>query len=268
MTRFVQIMLLSCAGLVLTGCNGVQRDEPVWQRLKITDLAPSGNIKRPHRQLLKTINFSVYIFEMPAENIGALDEIWPMLYTKPLKFDSSYAFGANSFLAGFGQLPMWNKIADLLAAAGGKKVQTFLLLLADGQADDITITGLRDERTIYYISPTGSMEDAKVGTGRLSLRIKADKIAGSRGLCRMSALPVFARLRRSRILQLAKHEKLGDFLFTTCRFASKMGPGDFVLLGPAEYIGHQATLGSLFFSRGGYKPIVRTFLIVCTSIND
>jgi hypothetical protein len=57
-----------------------------------------------------------------------------------------------------------------------------------------------------------------------------------------------------------------------------MGPGDFILLGPKEYVNDQTALGGLFFSNpeGSFffsetertpferKPAVRIFLLVCT----
>jgi hypothetical protein len=57
-----------------------------------------------------------------------------------------------------------------------------------------------------------------------------------------------------------------------------MGPGDFILLGPKEYVSDQTALGGLFFSNpeGSFffsetertplerKPAVRLFLLVCT----
>jgi len=60
-----------------------------------------------------------------------------------------------------------------------------------------------------------------------------------------------------------------------------MGQGDFVLLGPKEYISDQTALGGLFFSnpKGSLfiskterkppevKPAVRIFLLVCTRTN-
>jgi len=280
--RVFQIAVLSCLAFCLTGCGGPEENEPIWQQLKIGDLAPSHSGKRPGSQLLKTINFNVYAFEIPAENISALDDIWRMLYPKPLQYNNHDAFKANSFLAGFGQVQMWNKIRDLLLAADGKGTDRISLLLPDGQANDLPIARLDKEQTISYISASGSMEGVTAGPGMVALRLKAEKIPGSRGVCKMSAMPVFSLPIRSSIPELVYRAKAGEFLFSSVGFGLKMSPGDLVVLGPEKYIDHQITLGGLFFSRpeGSLffsrterkpperKPAVRIFLLLCTSIND
>lgn len=281
MIRVFQIAVLSGLAFWLTGCNGTKQNEPIWEQVKITDLAPSPSGQQPGGQLLKTINFNVYIFEIPAENISTLDDVWPMLYTRPLRFNDYAAFGANSFLAGFGQVAMWNRVAELLRSADGIQAGTISLLLADGQAQTIAVAGLGKEQTIFYTTNNGSMEGATLGPGQLGLRIKAEKIPGSRGVCKMSAVPVFSPPRRSSIPLLSAREKSGELLFSPAGFSLKMSPGDFVLLGPEKYDSGQITLGSLFFSKpeGSLffselerkgperKPSVRLFLLVCTGIN-
>jgi len=285
MIRIFQITVLCCAGLALTGCSAPQENQPIWQQVKITDLAPSHRAKQPGEQLLKTINFDVYVFEIPAENISKLDDIWEILYTKPLQFNNYDTFRANSFLVGLGQVQMWGKIADLLRAADGKRTRRASLLLPDGQADDLTVVRLYDEQTIFYTSTDGSMGGATIGPGTLALHIKAEKIPGSRGVCKVNAQPVFLPPMKSPIPQLAAREKTSKVFFTCCRFGAKMSPGDLVFLGPEKYISHQMTLGSLFFSKpegslflkktegsqptkAKLKPAVRTFLLICTRIND
>ena len=281
MIRVFQIAVLSGLAFWLAGCNGSEKEKPIWEQVKITDLAPFDNSKQPGARLLKTINFNVYVFEIPAENISTLDDVWPMLYAQPLRFNDYDAFGANSFLAGFGQIPMWNRVAELLRAADGIQTNTISLLLPDGQTNDVAVAGLGQEQTVFYSSKSGSMEGATLGPGQLGLRIKAEKVAGSRGVCRMSAVPVFSPPRRSSIPLLAAREKSGEFRFTSAGFSLKMSPGDFVLLGPEKYDSGQVTLGSLFFSkpegslffseleRKGpeLKPAVRLFLLVCTGMN-
>lgn len=267
MIRLFQIMVFSCAVGLLTGCSVPEKDEPIWQQVKIGDLAPSHNGKWPSGQLLKTANFNIYILEIPAKNIDALDDIWRMLHTGPLRFSDYKAFGANSFSVGFGQIQMWDKIRNLLTSADGRTIETVSLLLPDGQANDIPIATLSNEQTIFYISSEGSMEGVTIGPGKLALRIKAEEIPGSRGVCKTGAQPAFSPPRPAPIQQLAVWEKSGQFLFTPAGFRLKMGPGDFFLLGPKKHIDNQITLGGLFFSRPGRKPAVRVYLLVCTAVN-
>lgn len=298
MIRLLQIVVFSCVATFLVGCEAPEEDRPIWEQVKIGDLAPIHSGKRPSQQLLKTINFDFYIFEMPAENINVLDDIWQMLqsihfarsrkmgalYTRPVKFNDYDAFGANSFSVGLGQIQMWNEIGGLLDAGGAKRMPTLSLLLADGQSSDLTITNLYREQPVFYISPGGSMEGVTIGPGKLVLRIKAEKIPGLRGICNVSVHPVFSPPIRSSILPLAARAKAGELAFISAGFGLKMSPGDFFLLGPEKYISDQISLGSLFFSKpegslffskseaGPFgkperKPAIRIFLLVCTSMN-
>lgn len=263
-------MVFTCTATLLTSCNAPEKNKPIWEQVKISDLAPSHNVQDGGGRLLKTINFDIHTFEIPAENISVLNEVWQMLYTKPLQFNDYDAFKANSFSAGFGQIQMWNTIASVIRDGGGKHIETASLLLPDGGTNDFTITRLNKEQTVFYISIAKSMEGVTIGPGKLALRIKVEKIPGSRGVCLLDAQPVFPSSIRSPIPQLAAQAKSAEFLFTSAGFNLKISPGDFVLLGPEKYIDHQITLGSLLFSRPKSKPVttVRIFLIICTRIID
>jgi hypothetical protein len=268
MNRVLQIVLFGFAGLLLVGCSGGEKDEPIWEQTKITDLAPSADAKDTSDKLLKTINFNIFIFDISAENTSALDGIWQMLYTKPLRFKDSDAFVANSFAVGFGQLDMWNKVSDLLRSAGGRKIEKISVLLTDDQPNDINIGRLVRRQTIFYTPKSGSSEGKTAGPGKIALRIKARKSPALRGVCDFDVVPVFLPRISTSIPELAAREKAGEILFTSCRLRAKMGLGDFILLGPQKYISRQTTLAGLLFSRQKPKPITRTYLFVCTGIID
>ena len=268
MIRLFQIMVFTCTTVLLAGCEAPEKEIPIWQKVKIRDLATPPDVNNPNSQLLKTINLDIHIFEMPAEDTDVLNTIWQMMYTKPLRYNDYEAFKANSFVLGFGQIQMWDTIANVLHDAGCEHIETVSLLLSDGETKDFTVTRLNKEQTVFYTSSAGSMEGVTIGPGRLALRIKVEKIPGSRGVCQVSALPVFPPPIKSSIPQLAEQEKSNEFLFTSAGFSLKLSPGDFVLLGPEKYIEHQITLGSLFFSRPKPKPIVTMFLLICTRIVD
>jgi hypothetical protein len=280
MIRILQIAFLTIMALLPTGCRS-QAEEPIWERVKITDLVSSDGSEQVNGQRLKTINFNVYIYEIPSDNIGTLEEIWPMVYSEPLQFNNFEAFSGNSFLAGFGQIPMWNRIADLLRSADGIQVGRVSLLLPDGRFNDIAVAVLKKEKAIFYFSEKRSMNKAKFEPGQFGLRIRAEKITGSRGACAVSVLPVFSPLKRGFLPPLSRHEKKSDILFTATGFSLKMSPGDFVLVGPEKYNNSLTTLGGLFFSKPEgslffseferkmpeHKPALRLFLLVCTGIN-
>ncbi len=268
MNRIIQIALFSIVGLVVAGCNGGGKGTPIWEHTKITDLAPAADSKDATGKLLKTINFNIFVFDIPAENAGALDGIWAALYRKPLQFKDYDAFAANTFAVGFGQVDMWNTIAEMLRDAGGERAEKVSVLLTDDRPDDIVIGKLGSRRTIFYTAKSGSTEATTAGPGKIALRVKAKKISGSRGVCTFDAVPVFTPPLSSSLPQLADRQKAGEIVFTSCRLRATMSPGDFILLGPQKHISRQVTLAGLLFSRYGRKPIVRTYLFVCNRIID
>jgi len=263
----------------LVGCAEPEPEMPIWEKVKIGDLAPQGVGKTQKVELLKMTRLDINIFEIPADNISEIDRIRKKLFIRPLKLKDYEAFNANSFMVRFGQIEMWRQTNDWLLGAEGRNISNVSLMLADGQAQTIAITGLDRPQTIFYTAVNGSRQGANVGPGIFGLRIKAEKIPGSRGVCDLVAYPVFSPPTESTIPQLDALGKLGEFPFTSAAFGLKMSPGDFVFLAPKEYVSDQTALGGLFFSnpRGGlffsktkapeYKPAVRIFLLVCTGIN-
>ena len=277
MVRAFQIGVLVGLVFCLAGCTATPK-EPLWERVKIGDLAPSNTGKKTSNLWLRTTNINMHIFEIPADNISKLDELWPMLYRQPLQLNDKAAFGANGFSAGFGQLPMWEKIATVLRGADGNQAGMIALMLSDNQPQDVFVAGLPREQTIFYVTGQGLTEGAMVGPGRLSLRIKADRIPGARGVCNVSAVPVFSPPVQSAIPLLKRHAKLREFFFGSAGFSLKMGPGDFVVFGLDKYVSQQISLGNLMFSKpqGSIffssterkaperKPAIRIFLLFCT----
>ena len=261
------------------GCAKPEPESPIWEKVKIGDLAPYEAGKTQQAELLKMTKLDVHIFEIPAENIAEIDKIRKRLFIRPLQLKDYKSFNANSFLVRFGQVDLWRQTNVWLIGAGGRNIANVSLMLADGQAQTVTIAGLDRSQTIFYTAAGGSSEGAKVGPGIFGLRIKAEKIPGSRGVCDLVAYPVFSPPTKSAIPQLDTIGKLREFPFTSAAFGLKMSPGDFVCLAPKENVSDQTALGGLFFSktRSGlffsktkspeYKPAVRIFLLVCTGIN-
>jgi hypothetical protein len=273
------VFCLLFSAFCLVGCAKPESEPPIWEKVKIGDLAPYDTVKTEQVQLLKMTKLDVHIFEIPADNISELDRIRRKLFIRPLQLKDYEAFNANSFMVRFGQVDLWRQTNDWLIVAEGRNIAKISLMLADGQAQTIAIAGLDRPQTIFYTAADESREGANVGPGIFGLRIKAEKIPGSRGVCDLVAYPVFTPLTESTIPQLDARGKLREFPFTSTAFGLKMSPGDFVFLAPKEYISDQTALGGLFFSnpRGGlffsktkapeYKSAVRIFLLVCTGIN-
>ena len=279
MIRALQIVTVGLLIFCLVSCSEPEQ-EPVPDKMKIGDLASGqeGQLRQP--KILKTLNFELHIFEIPAEKISDLKKIRNKLYIKPLRLNDYVAFEANSFSVRFGHYKNWDDITTLLLAADAKKIANVSLMLPDGQSETITITGLNVPSKIHFTGVSGLREEVNVGPGIFGLLVKADKIQDERGVCNITAYPVITPMTKSTIPTIDARVKLREFSFTAAAFGLKMSRGDFVYLGPKEYISDLTTLGGLFFSnpRGSLfsdkdertlperKPAVRMYLLVCTKI--
>ncbi len=265
--------------LCLSGCPKPAEETPIWETVKIGDLAPyEGTVPRPP-PTLKTVNLDVYIFEVSAANVHKLDRIRKTFFIRPLRLKSYPSFEADSFQVRFGQGERWREIQDIVLAAGGQKVANVSLMLPDALPETVAVTGLDRPQSVFFTSSDGSRQAANIGPGVLGLRVQAETIPGAKGQCSVTAFPVFSPPTHRAVPQLNLRAKLREFPFTTAAFGLNMAPGDFVYLAPKEYIADQTTLGGLFFSnpRGSlffgkaeaaeFKPCTRVFLLFCTGIN-
>jgi hypothetical protein len=276
----LSLLPLLLLGLSFIGCSK-PKEEPIWEKVKVGDLAPQGgNLSRP--EFVKAVNLEVHVLEIPADNIDELDNIRKQLRIRPLRLTNFKAFDTNSFLARFGGGNLWSEVRTVLEAANAREVARVSLMLPDGEPQTLTVTGLSSTQTVFYAAADGSRQGAKVGPGIIGLRIKADKTPGRRGVCEVVAYPVFTVPIRSTIRELDAHMKRREFPFTCAAFGLKMSPGDFVYLGPKQFVSDQTDLGGLFFTnlRGSlfidranrkppeHKTAVRVFLLACTRIDD
>ncbi len=272
---------LCCMCFALIGCPPPEK-EPIWKDLKIGDLAPRRDGKPKRSRLVETTNFNLYVFEMPSDNIDKLDDVRKTMFTKNLRYQSSHSFSENSFSVHFGQIRMWEEIFTSILAAGAKQVNKASLMLGDELPETISIARIDSPRTIFFTSTYGSREGVNVGPGILALRLKTQKIPSLRGVCNVTAYPVYSPpMVTSTIPLLNVRTQRREFPFSAAAFELRMGPGDFILLGPKEYVSDQTALGGMFFSNpeGSLffseterttfepKPTVRIFLLVCTRTN-
>ena len=65
---------------------------------------------------------------------------------------------------------------------------------------------------------------------------------------------------------IAERLKEHDLRIYSAGFSAIMKPGEFVMLGPAEYKQDKITAAGRFFTKQGPKPTIRIFLLVCVSI--
>lgn len=278
MNRVVKIAVLGLVGLFAAGCDKGE-SKASWEDVKIGDIGPVQSVKGPGGQLLKTANFDLYIYEVPGENVGKLEDLWESVYARGVRFYNYRAFSANLFRVGFGKRFRWSGTQGLLREVGGKRMARIALLLADGELQNVMVTGLNEPRELSYIARDLSREKAIVGPGIMALRVRGERLAGERGVCQVVAYPAFLLPVMSAIAPLGEQANRGEVKFTAAGFGLKMSPDDFVVLGPRKYLSERVTLGGLFFSNldgtmflskgkpPEVKPSFRVFVLVCTGIN-
>jgi hypothetical protein len=179
MVPAIQILILLFSALFLTGCDKNKEEKPIWEQVKIGDIAPTDNSQSDTKSL-QTINLDVYIFEMPDENVSKLKRIWRMLYSRPLRFANPEVFNANLFCVRSGQVKIWKQVRDMLVLLDAQKTVTISVMLISGQTSDITVTGLNESQSVSYIFTDGSKHKATIGPGVVVLRLKAEKIPDMR----------------------------------------------------------------------------------------
>jgi hypothetical protein len=278
MNRVFAIAFLGLVGLFAAGCDKGE-SKASWENIKIGDIGPVQSGKGLGGQLLKAATFDLYIYEVPGENVGKLEDLWQSLYARGLGFYNYRAFSANLFRVGFGKRFRWSGTQDFLRAAGGKRMAKIALLLADGELQKVTVTGLDRPQELSYIAIDLSREKANVGPGIMALRVSGERLAGERGVCQVIGYPVFWVPATSAIAPLAEQANQREVKFTAAGFGLKMSPDDFVVLGPRKYLSERVTLSGLFFSNlegtmflskgkaPELKPSVRVFVLVCTGIS-
>lgn len=256
---------------VICGCDSQlqqgQASEPIWQKVKMRDLRPSEQ-SQPEGYALKTINLNLYTFEVEAGNIDSLDAIWQELSDKSLNYHSEASMEHNSLRVGFGEGQMWRSIAARLQSAEARQAEMTSVLLRDGGSNFAMAATFKEPSAVYYLDEAGSLEKAELGRGGLYFYIRAQKIAGARGVARVQVMPIFSASAQPRDrttpIQLAMSRKFSDLAFEV----EQMSPGQFVVIGPeGKAMGDLTITGALFSDEQGYHRL-KVYVLACISIKD
>ncbi len=267
------------------GCANTQRDADT-KGIKIGDLASNG--KRIQPKILHTTDIEVISYELPAENVASMEDIWQMLNPGTLRYNDSNNFAANGLRAAMGKFAEFTKITAMLKTANATKLPTTSLLMNDNQPELIGIARMSNKAIISYIDRQGAVKTADVGLGIVGLQLFTQKIISPSTILRTSPsttpgagspTPGTAPMASLRIVPailastegaapaIAERLKEHDLRIYSAGFSAILKPGEFVLLGPAEYKQDDIMAASRFFNKQGPKPAIRIFLLVCVSIS-
>ncbi len=274
--------MLGLAGMA--GCADAPREErQIWQNVKIGDLASTVREKdREKARFFATVQMEIRILELPGENVDQLDDLWRQLSPKGVFMSSYNAFTNNSFRVKSGRMEAWEKTQQALAEAGAQRTATLSLAIPDSDTSDLPIADLPAGRTIAFVGNNLASQTVNVGPGSLVLRLRAEPIPWARGVRKIIAYPTYTLPTSAAIPQLHLMARKNEFYFAPAAFATQMGPGDFLLLGPDAYTGEQLTLGGLFFNNPQgrlffdptrsdppkFKSSARVYVLICGGITE
>ena len=255
LTKLLKIMLL---GLIITaGCKGPVEQDDLLKGVKIGDLA-AKDYNEPAFQKLKTMNFTVFTYEVSLKNLEKTEKMWELLYSKPIKYNNPESFGSNYFAAGYGQFASWEKAAEFLYSAGGKKINTDYLLITDTSAGEFTAAMLNQAKPFWYYNAQNRLEGLSLEPGILMLKVNATLSAEFKGTAYIQMFPAYISARRN----------FSPIEFKSVGLNIVMSPGDFIVLGPTKYTSGDFTLGGLFFNSPNKKGFVRFYQIVCVRVGN
>jgi hypothetical protein len=253
--------------------------QPVRDDVKIGDLRTLESEKVPGNLALRTANFDVHIYELPADKAAKLNDVWAGLYERGLTFYNYSAFAGNLFRVAMGRQFSLSRLDDVFKDIGGKRMAVISVLLPEGRGQDIRITGLDRPQEITFVDLYLLHDKILIGPGNVNLRLTGSQVPGLRGACQLVAYPAFTVSMASAAGPMAELAKQQEVEFKAAGFGSKISPDEFLVLGPANFVSERVSLGGLFFTnlegtmfpvpgkRPTRKTSVRVFVLVCTGIN-
>jgi hypothetical protein len=246
----------------LTGCEDSSKKP--WKDIKATELISHQQL--PQSKTI-TVDLLVYLFRVPADKLTDINEQISETNELSVKYTDSAAFSANGLVCCAGDRNSWQKIAPLLAKLQ-QRVKKHINIIKN-IPDDIIIS-----ESAKPVSVTYRWDSATAGigfdAGRMVLRIKVEPLLGLRQACRLEITPIYitgaARKTKKQIISSNNYE----FAFESAGASARLGPGQFILLAPAQVQTDQSviqTLSNLMFYQPPPPNTADLCLIACSSIN-
>ena len=116
-------LIIALSGIILLpACGGRPSGKPVYEQVKIYELAPSTSSGLSQKHLRGLIELDTFILELPAVNYPLLQKLWnTKLSDSPLKYHSAKSFKASGFIAGVVTVETLNEISKTLQLAKCRK---------------------------------------------------------------------------------------------------------------------------------------------------
>jgi hypothetical protein len=279
--------MLSCrwiavAALILLapGCARQEKERPIWEQVKIGEIAATGKGQPPVG--LDTTNLDVHVFRIPADKVRELHGMWDALNAKPCRYRNYQAFRSNSFRAAKCSLQQWDWILGSLNEVGADRTGTVSMWLPADEDNDLAVSPVARAQKVSFTDKDGQPAKSVIGPGRLVLRLNTERVAAASQVRQLVACPVFTVSSSGAIPQLAAMAKAREVAFWGAAFSAIIREGDVLVLGPEDYYRDSSTLGDLFFSdpedalviESGKTRVVqrkraaRIYVMVCTRLAE
>jgi hypothetical protein len=271
MIRLFQIMFVCFVMMLLVGCASKEKEADT-KGIKIGELSPKG--KRISPKVMHATNIEVMCYELPADNISSMENIWQVLNAGTLRYNEPNSFTANGLRAAMGKFSEYQKVTAMITAANAKKQPTTSLLMGDNQPELLGITRIPNKTSISYIGRQGVIKQTDAGPGNAGLQIftrqivdlSAPRGAETSQMVSINVVPAILASTEGAAPAIADRIRENDLRIYSAGFSAIIKPGEFIMLGPAEYKQDEATATGRFFTKQGPKPAIRFFLLVCVSI--
>ena len=261
------IQLTPAVLLILWGCGPAEPDAATQSgqhRLKVGDLAAP----KAHR-LPAQVNLQMVVFEVPAENVASLAEVFGILRADPIQFADRATFEANDLRAGFGTRNIWEQLAEKLDDASAEQVYLNALVHFDDRGLDLMTLPLAERRTLSYVQADGKNASVELEPGQLAWSSTARPVPQLRGVADVGFRYVYRRQTDITKARLAQKDRVEERAFDFSVLSVKMSQGDFILLGPTAF--HESNdeheLADMPFVVPSHPTgAVRLYLVICMRV--
>jgi hypothetical protein len=273
-----ELMFLCIAFAILTGC-GNNNQQVQTKGIKINELAATqANSKGPQKenlqmQILHTTNINVVTYELPADKIPALDDIWKNLNANALRYNDANGFSANELRAGAGTIRDFPKIMSALTNSKAKKLYTTSLMIQTNQPEIVDMARLTRKTMISYIGRQGAVQNNEMGPGNLAMQVMARQIlpdlqtgSANTSSASIQITPIIYYSTEGLSPQMVTQIRANDVRIYSAGFGMNIKPGEFIVLAPARITVDEKTAADRFFIKHEPDTTIRILLFICSSI--
>lgn len=270
------LMALISISTALMGCKQQAPEPPIWEQVKISDLA-SDKSKNSDKPALNALNIEVHVYCVPATNLEKLKDLWELLRLRGPRYRNQQAFKENGFRVARARITVWDTLAAALTRVQAQKERTVSFLLSPGYDSDLPLVRLDTARDISFTGMEGSVQRIRIGPGSIAWRLRVEKSPSGLQETRLTAYPVFKLAGIRPMLHETRLADASQIAFMCAAFNVRMGFGDLIVLGPEASLGDGSTLGGQFFGiphqlflgldpQEPVKtcPAVRLFVLTCS----